>query len=249
MRTETYFASAALVTQFEQTGRIAHVHHDGGDIIHIELRSHEHVLIHLIESSIPLPEVLGTLDNNRAHQHYTLFLFWADRLLPPPGETHVIEAWMRPLLALYGDRLYGYEVHGRRIFVFPVYFDGTSSLRRTRYGAYLDASRLVCRTADIHRAGLDGTYCAADFGDPHTPPPPPPHPLAAEYARLGVATDADLKAIKLAYRRLARRYHPDVNRDPGAHLHMQQINEAYRRIAHAYVHAHENSAGKPAQAE
>ena len=30
------------------------------------------------------------------------------------------------------------------------------------------------------------------------------------YAILGVERDADLKAIKTAYRRLARKYHPDV---------------------------------------
>jgi len=236
VRTETYFASAALVTQLEGAGAVAHVHHDGGDIIHIELFGGEHVLIHLIESSIPLPEVLATLDANRAQRHYTLFLFWADRLLPPPGQTHVIEAWMQPLLALYGDRLYGYEVHGRQMHIFPVYFDGTTSLRRTRYGAYLDSSRLVCRAERLFRAGLDGLYFVADFGDPHAPPPRPPHPLTAEYALLEIAPSADLKTIKLAYRRLARRYHPDVNADPGAHLHMQQINDAYRRIVHAYVH-------------
>ncbi|MBE0688960.1 MAG: DnaJ domain-containing protein, partial [Anaerolineae bacterium] len=130
---------------------------------------------------------------------------------------------MQPLLALYGDRLYGYEVHGRQIYVFPVYFDGTSSLRRTRYGPHLDVNRLVCRTETLQRAELNGVYQVADFGDPHAPPPPRPHPLAAEYARLGITTDADLKTIKHAYRRLARRYHPDINRDPGAHLYMQQI--------------------------
>ncbi|MCC6612462.1 MAG: DnaJ domain-containing protein [Anaerolineae bacterium] len=119
--------------------------------------------------------------------------------------------------------------------VFPVYFDGTSSLRRTRYGPYLDVSRLTCRRERLSRGGLDGLYYVADFGDPHAPPAPPPHPLTAEYARLGITPAADLKTIKLAYRRLARRFHPDVNRDPGAHLHMQQINDAYRRIVHAYI--------------
>ena len=40
------------------------------------------------------------------------------------------------------------------------------------------------------------------------------------YEILGVARDADDKAIKAAYRRLARKYHPDVN--PGDESRQQK---------------------------
>ena len=234
MRIETYFASAALVTQLERAGAVAHVHHDGGDIIHLELRSREHILLHLIESSIPLPEIIATLEANSARRHYTLFLFWVDRLLPPDGQTHQVDAWMRPLLALYEDRLYGYEVHGRHIFVFPVFFEGSGEVRRIRYGPHIDVSRIACRALPLRRDGLDGLYYAADFGERATVHPRPAiHPLAAEYARLGLEAEADVRAVKHAYRRLARHFHPDVNTDPAATQHMQQINEAYRRILRA----------------
>jgi S1-C subfamily serine protease len=33
--------------------------------------------------------------------------------------------------------------------------------------------------------------------------------------------------IESAYRRLARKYHPDLNRDPGAHARMVELNQAY----------------------
>jgi curved DNA-binding protein len=36
------------------------------------------------------------------------------------------------------------------------------------------------------------------------------------YKILGVEPDADSKAIKTAYRKLARKYHPDMNADKGA---------------------------------
>ncbi len=46
---------------------------------------------------------------------------------------------------------------------------------------------------------------------------------------LGVARDADGRAIKRAYRRLARRYHPDVN--PAA---PEWAAERFKEIAAAY---------------
>jgi DnaJ-class molecular chaperone len=47
------------------------------------------------------------------------------------------------------------------------------------------------------------------------------------YATLGVARDASAKEIKAAFRRLARRYHPDVSKETGAEKRFKEINEAY----------------------
>jgi curved DNA-binding protein CbpA len=58
---------------------------------------------------------------------------------------------------------------------------------------------------------------------------------AAHYYRiLGLRTGADFEAVKLAYRNLARLYHPDVN--PGDHLAKEkfvQITQAYQAIVDA----------------
>ncbi len=44
---------------------------------------------------------------------------------------------------------------------------------------------------------------------------------------LGVARNADEKAIKDAFRTLALKYHPDRNKEPGAEEHFKEIAEAY----------------------
>jgi curved DNA-binding protein len=47
------------------------------------------------------------------------------------------------------------------------------------------------------------------------------------YQILGVPRDADKSDIKKAYRKLARKYHPDVNSEASAEEKFKQVNEAY----------------------
>ena len=51
------------------------------------------------------------------------------------------------------------------------------------------------------------------------------------YKILGVDRNASEKEIKQAYRRLARKYHPDVNKSPGAEERFKEINEAYQVLS------------------
>lgn len=47
------------------------------------------------------------------------------------------------------------------------------------------------------------------------------------YSTLGVSKSASQQEIKSAYRKVARKYHPDVNKDPGAEQKFKDIQKAY----------------------
>ena len=47
------------------------------------------------------------------------------------------------------------------------------------------------------------------------------------YEVLRVQRDASQEEIQQAYRKLARTYHPDLNKDPGAEERFKDISEAY----------------------
>lgn len=53
------------------------------------------------------------------------------------------------------------------------------------------------------------------------------------YKIMGVARDASEDDIKRAYRRLARKYHPDVSKEPNAEERFKEIGEAYEVLRDA----------------
>src|ERR1700758_4900343 len=53
------------------------------------------------------------------------------------------------------------------------------------------------------------------------------------YEVLGVPRDADQDAIRRAYRKLARQYHPDLNSDRDAEEQFKELREAYEVLSDA----------------
>lgn len=62
--------------------------------------------------------------------------------------------------------------------------------------------------------------------------PPPPQDTTL-YAVLGIARGVDPDAVRKAYRRLARQWHPDVCREPGAHEMFIRVQRAYEVLGDA----------------
>ena len=50
------------------------------------------------------------------------------------------------------------------------------------------------------------------------------------YDRLGVSRDASQAEIKKAYRKMSKKYHPDINKEPGAEEKYKEIQEAYETL-------------------
>ncbi len=53
------------------------------------------------------------------------------------------------------------------------------------------------------------------------------------YETLGVSRDATPEEIKKSYRKSARKYHPDVSKEPDAEAQMQALNIAYDTLSDA----------------
>eukprot|EP01018_Ginkgo_biloba_P015539 Gb_03413 [translate_table: standard] len=87
---------------------------------------------------------------------------------------------------------------------YSLFFNGGQSLWGDPKFAYNYSYRGACRTVSM----------AADY-----------------YSTLGVSKSASIKEIKSAYRRLARQYHPDVNKEPGATDKFKEISSAYEVLS------------------
>ncbi|NLY09154.1 MAG: J domain-containing protein [Tissierellia bacterium] len=61
---------------------------------------------------------------------------------------------------------------------------------------------------------------------------------------LRLSTDTDEYQVKLAYRKLAKEYHPDINKAPDATAKFQQINDAYSLLTAVNIQRYRRLKGK-----
>jgi curved DNA-binding protein len=67
------------------------------------------------------------------------------------------------------------------------------------------------------------------------------------YKTLGVAKDAGADEIKKAFRKLARKYHPDVSKEADAQQRMAEVNEAYNVLSDPEKRKAYDELGDPSQ--
>lgn len=95
----------------------------------------------------------------------------------------------------------------------------------------------AAKTEDLNRKAWQ-FYHFTEEEPPRTHTPPRQHPQTPEHealAMMGLAPPVDLDAVKSRYKALAKKYHPDHNRDdPNAEEQLKKINMAYTVLKLAY---------------
>jgi curved DNA-binding protein len=69
------------------------------------------------------------------------------------------------------------------------------------------------------------------------------------YKVMGLSRDANEKDIKMAYRKLARKYHPDISKEPNAEEKFKELGEAYEVLKDPAKRTAYNNFGKQRQHE
>jgi hypothetical protein len=194
------------------------------------------------------------LDDDARRKRASLFILWSSMLLPNDGMSYQPYDWMMALLALYGDKIYGFDVYATSVSMFPVYFEHESdSLSyHIRYGDSIEMNRIGAETIHV-QSHVKGTWRIVDFEEgrrtkPRSSSGKKPetfnndeaarfdrvrgdrNPMWVYYELLGVTATDNADTVRHAYRVLAMKYHPDLNTAPEATERMQQINMAYTQI-------------------
>lgn len=230
MRFDTQNAGHFLVERLHQSGVVAEVVEDGSDIVLLELVSVHRVMLYLIDSSITPQEIRYILQTNTAKNIYSLYFFWCNLMLPPEQHYYVMDDWMKLLVHLHGNKLYGFNVMGRNADFFPAHFQGQGRRRYVHFGDPVDYEMLGCLDLQIgHTFWKIAGFMSSEqdkVRQRHYIKPT----LESYFDLLQVPYNADLQTVKQAYRKLARLFHPDLNAHIDSSEQMKKINEAYERL-------------------
>lgn len=190
---------------------------------------HEDIVIYLLAGELSTGFIKKTLNANTRADMHTLYILSFD-LITEDGQTPVMSDGLKFLSQIFGGKLYAFTTIQDAVVVFPVVVERDRIIRQPPV-------RLADLSGDFVAIESDyimGVRNVAGFAPPRESrvhvERPIDNPLQEFYDLLGVSTDANLDDVKKAYRRKARKHHPDTDKSPGATERMQQINDAYARI-------------------
>ena len=174
VRSETHYTREYIIETLSQNPDVIRIWDDGTDLVVVTLSSGQRVMFYLVELYMSLHEIQKILARNAEKGMHTLFMFWADMLLPNDGEWFMPQDWMMALLALYGDKIYGYDVAGKDVYIFPVNFDMQPGYnqRYIRWGRLVNLHRLHPDFIELESVHLKGNFRIARLPAPrHTDRP------------------------------------------------------------------------------
>lgn len=230
MRFDTQNAGHFLVDALHHSGVVTEIIEDGSDIVLLEVVSGHRIMLYLIDSSITSAEIRYNIQENTRNNIYSLYFFWCDLMLPPPKQYYVVDDWMKLLLQLHGGKLYGFNVMGKRADFFPVYFQGQGKRRYVYFGDMIDYETLGCLDYRIgHTDWKIAGFMASERDQVRKRNYVKPT-LAPYFELFNLPYSADIDAVKTAYRRMARLFHPDLNHGRDTSEQMKKINDAYERL-------------------
>jgi hypothetical protein len=231
-------ARAALINALEATPGVADIPDEWEDMVFVDTVAGEHLVIYLFDRALDTADIAHTLTTNTAQGLHTLYILSAAMLLPEHGQHYTPEDWMALLAGLYGGKIYSYRVMRLVVDICPALFFPLGPQVAVQYGPRIDVAGLRCFPVQLDAdTVLLADFELANFPPPHRDDTPPdlatlqPDFTATDPWRvLGLPPHTDRAIIKAAFRALARRFHPDTDRTPGAKARMQTLNRAYREL-------------------
>jgi hypothetical protein len=241
MRFDVHTVRCHLVNELIQTPHVKEVWHDGSDVVILDFKSGETVSIHLVERYMSVDEIQYIFDHNAEQGLFTMHLLWADMFMPSDGQVYQPDDWMMALLHLYGGKIYAFDAWREAPYIFTVSFNKTQHSRKfvAHHGADVNIGQIGTDTIETHMPYFSGFWRVARFDGYDNVPMDdfweaahqPPNATVRYYLNLlGLNANATREQVKLAYRDMARKHHPDRNPDSDTTRRMQVINDAYLRI-------------------
>ena len=217
----------------------------------IETWMNSRLHIYLLGRAVKPRQIKNILKQNTSASIGTLFLV-AARLLPGDSFCGRLQDWQDDLRALYQGAIFAYDETQDGLRLIQVNLDETQNR-----GEFLvwHSRDFPCDSVSVRRrdyqTNIRGSWLVGDIASPQFKrriseerarqrfhyqtqgaQPGDGEPINAAYLALEIEVGAGQEAVKEAFRKLARQYHPDVSdHDKGeAEQRFKEVKRAYDRI-------------------
>lgn len=226
--------------------------HDADFVVETWMNSR--LYVYILDKSIKSRTIKNTLKQNTNASVGTLFII-NSALLPADKETSKLEDWQDDLRVMNGGAIYAYGIVEDKLSIIQVNFSETmhQHVFNCWHTTDFPLDTVSVRRRDFN-TNIKGTWYIGDIASPqfkrrinkerasqrfhyrtkqtHPIDIAPADQLQAAYLALQIEVSAGQDAVKEAFRKMAREYHPDVsNHDKEeAEQRFKEIKSAYDKI-------------------